>query len=158
MKFIRFLPLLLLFFSSCNKDNVITEEVHPIPVIELDSETGIYTIKVGKELTITPNYQYAEDALFAWTIDGKLVSSQPVFKYKWDKDCEVYVNLRVDNANGYASEELKVEVKELTPPVISLMIPSQGLKVVQNTDYILTPDIQNDDLDNFSIEWLRDGK
>ena len=70
----------------------------------------------------------------------------------------MYVNLRVDNANGYASEELKVEVKELTPPVISLMIPSQGLKVVQNTDYILTPDIQNDDLDNFSIEWLRDGK
>lgn len=158
MKSIRLLPLLLLFFSSCNKDEVITEEVPPIPVIEFDSENSHYTIKVGKELTVTPSYQYANNALFAWTIDGKLVSTEPVFKYKWDKDCEVYVNLRVDNANGYASEEIKVEVQELTPPVISLMIPSRGLKVVQNTDYILTPDIQNDDLDNFSIEWLRDGK
>lgn len=158
MKSIKLLAFVLLLFASCNKDEVITEEIDHIPVIELDSETGIYTIKTGRELTITPTYQYADDALFAWTIDGKLVSTQPVFKYTWDKDCEVYVNLRVDNAHGSASEELKVEVMELTPPVISLVIPSQGLKIVQNTDYTFTPDIQNADLDKFSIEWLRGDK
>lgn len=28
----------------------------------------------------------------------------------------------------------------------------------QNTDYILSPDIQHDDLENFRIEWVRDGE
>lgn len=60
-----------------------------------------------------------------------------------------YVKLRVDNAEGYAEEELKVEVKELTPPVISLALPSQGLKVVRNTDYTFTPDIQHSDVEGF---------
>ncbi len=69
-----------------------------------------------------------------------------------------YVKLRVDNAEGYAEEELKVEVKELTPPVISLALPSQGLKVVRNTDYTFTPDIQHSDVEGFKIEWVREGK
>ena len=66
--------------------------------------------------------------------------------------------LRVDTPEGYAEEELKVEVLELTPPTISIIIPSKGLKVPQNTDYILSPDIQHDDLENFRIEWVRDGE
>ena len=32
-----------------------------------------------------------------------------------DRCGDFYVKLRVDNAEGYAEEELKVEVKELTP-------------------------------------------
>ena len=66
--------------------------------------------------------------------------------------------MRVDTPEGYAEEELKVEVLELTPPTISIIIPSKGLKVPQNTDYILSPDIQHDDLENFRIEWVRDGE
>ena len=58
---------------------------------------------------------------------------------------------------SYAEEELKVEVKELTPPVISLALPSQGLKVVRNTDYTFTPDIQHSDVEGFKIEWVREG-
>ncbi|MCS3085412.1 hypothetical protein NXW09_29435 [Bacteroides ovatus] len=40
---------------ACNKNDVITEEIKQAPIIELDSETGIYTIKVGRELTIAPD-------------------------------------------------------------------------------------------------------
>lgn len=49
-------------------------------------------------------------------------------------------------------------MKELTPPVISLALPSQGLKVVRNTDYTFTPDIQHSDVEGFKIEWVREGK
>ena len=45
-------------------------------------------------------------------------------------------------------------MKELTPPVISLALPSQGLKVVRNTDYTFTPDIQHSDVEGFKIEWV----
>ena len=107
-----------MLFTSCNKDEVITEEVGGQPIIELDSETGIYTVKVDHELTIAPTYQNVEDALFAWTIDGTLVSSGPSLQRTWNECGDFYVKLRVDNAEGYAEEELKVEVKELTPPVI----------------------------------------
>lgn len=64
----------------------------------------------------------------------------------------------VQNENGKAEEELKVVVLEMAPPVISLALPSKGLKVLQNTDYIFTPDIQNSDLEEFRCEWLREGE
>lgn len=157
-RFYYFIISACMLFTSCNKDEVITEEVGGQPIIELDSETGIYTVKVDHELTIAPTYQNVEDALFAWTIDGTLVSSGPSLQRTWNECGDFYVKLRVDNAEGYAEEELKVEVKELTPPVISLALPSQGLKVVRNTDYTFTPDIQHSDVEGFKIEWVREGK
>lgn len=137
MKAFIFSILVLLFFiTSCNKNDVITEEIKQAPIIELDSETGIYTIKVGRELTIAPTYKYANNALYAWTVDGKLLSSESILKYTWNQEQHLYIKLRVDTPEGYAEEELKVEVLELTPPTISIIIPSKGLKVPQNTDYI----------------------
>ncbi len=154
--FFAFFALLLMF--GCNLDEDITREIEHEPVIEIDSETGIYTIKVGQELTITPKYEYVDDALYAWTIDGKLISSNPIFKYTWDQKQELYLNLRVDTKNGYAEEELKVEVLELLPPAINIYVPAKGLKVKKGIDFVLAPDIANKELDNFKIEWIRDGK
>ena len=47
------LPLLLALVISCNKDDVITQE-NENPLIELDSETGVYVVKVGKEVKVNP--------------------------------------------------------------------------------------------------------
>lgn len=88
------------------------------PEITLDSETGIYTVKVGRALTIAPTVRYAENALFSWTSDGKLLSTEPMLTYTWDEAAEVYVTFTVQNENGKAEEELKVEVLEMAPPVI----------------------------------------
>lgn len=147
-----------ILFASCNKDDVITTVTKQVPVINLDSDTGIYTIKVGRELTIAPTYENADDALYAWTSEGKLLSSEPTLKCTWDFEQDVYIKLRVDNEDGYAEEELKVEVMDLTPPLISFVIPSKGLKVMQNTEYTLAPDILHSDLDGFKIEWVRNGQ
>ena len=46
-RFHYFIISACMLFTSCNKDEVITEEVGGQPIIELDSETGIYTVKVG---------------------------------------------------------------------------------------------------------------
>ena len=50
------LPLLLALVISCNKDDVITQE-NENPLIELDSETGVYVVKVGKEVKVNPTIQ-----------------------------------------------------------------------------------------------------
>lgn len=154
-----FSPILLciLLLASCNKDDLVTADSEQVPVIELDSETGIYYVKTGRELTISPSYKYADNALFAWTIDGKLVSTEPALIYSWDKPGDVYVTLRIDNANGYAEEELKVEVLDLLPPAINLYIPAKGLKVQKDTELVLAPDIKNSELADFRIEWVRNG-
>ncbi len=148
----------MLAATACNKDRTITEEAKPAPVIELDSETGIYTVKVGRELTVAPAYRHAEEAVYAWIAAGKRISDQPVLKYTWDQEQELYVTLRVETPAGKAEEELKVEVLALAPPVISLVVPEGGLKVMRNTEYVFTPDVLNDDSEGFGIEWMRDGE
>lgn len=154
--------LLLLFitlFISCNKDDTIDKQIPVPPVIELDSETGIYTIKIGRKLTIAPTVHYAEGAMYSWIVDGKLAGTEATFTGSWNEPAELMVTFRVETDEGKAEEELRIDVLELTPPVISLALPSQGLKVLSSTDYIFAPDIQNDEEDlSFSCEWLRDGK
>ena len=63
------------FLLSCNKDDEITREVgNQPPVIELDSETGIYITKIGKEVTINPNYSNVDFAVYSWKCNGRIIS------------------------------------------------------------------------------------
>lgn len=148
------LPLL----AACNKDDVIEDEVGQKPVITLDSETGVYLVKIGKEFTIAPTVEYAENATYAWIIDGKMVGVQPTFTTSFSEIGEVFITFRVETEFGMTEEELRVDVVELAPPVISLALPSNGLRLLPNTEYVFTPDIQNKDEEDFQIKWIRDGK
>lgn len=47
----------LFVLSSCNKDDVIEVDSQTAPRITLDSENAVYTIKSGRELTISPTYE-----------------------------------------------------------------------------------------------------
>ena len=51
------------FLFSCNKDEEISQNVTVPPVIELDSEDGIYVVQIGKEVVIEPTYQNVEYAV-----------------------------------------------------------------------------------------------
>ncbi|MEG2060579.1 MAG: PKD-like domain-containing protein [Alistipes sp.] len=159
MKLMRFLLLLLsiTMLSACNKDGTITQEIGQKPTIELDSQTGIYTVKAGHALTIAPTVHHAAQASYAWLLNGETVSHDASYTATWPVAGEYYLTFSVQTAQGKAEEELKVEVAQLTPPVISLIVPPNGLKAVAATDYILTPTIHHADLAEFKIEWLRDG-
>lgn len=149
---------MLLITASCNKDDVIEDLTGRVPVITLDSEDGIYTVKIGRELTIAPDVEYADDAIYTWIENGKIIGRTSELTVSYDEPQELYVIFRVETLGGSAQEEIKIEVLEKTPPVISLALPSQGLKVLQNTEYIFTPDIQHSDEPGFKIEWIREGK
>jgi len=152
--------LILLFFtfSACNKDKVIEQEIAQKPIITLDSETGVYSVKIGKEITISPTVEYAENAIYSWILNGKIVGTDPTYTTSFPKKGEVFITFRVETLSGSTEEELRVDVSELAPPVISLVLPSRGLKVLPETDYIFTPDIQNQNEENFQCKWIRDGK
>ena len=144
------------FLFSCNKDEEISQDVTVPPVIELDSEDGIYVVKIGKEVVIEPTYQNVDYAVYSWKCNGRIISDEPQLIYTFDECGSYYVTLRVDTRDASAEEEIRVKVNELAPPVISLVTPSTGLKVVAGREYILTPDIQN--AEGATYLWTLDGK
>ena len=71
--------LLALLFAvaaaGCNKDEFITQEIGMAPVVAFDANPAIYTVKVGREFTIAPDYRYVDRAVYAWKLEstGKIV-------------------------------------------------------------------------------------
>ncbi len=155
---IGLLCLVFFIFISCNKDDVIEKETSQKPIITLDSETGVYATKIGKTLTIAPSVEYKDNAIYSWIINGKLVSTEATYTATWTTEGEVYITFRVETLAGSAEEELRVDVSNLAPPVISMVLPSQGLKVLSGTDYVFSPDIQNQDEEGFECQWIRNGE
>ncbi|MDE5971093.1 MAG: PKD domain-containing protein, partial [Muribaculaceae bacterium] len=149
-----FAGAILLF--SCTKDDVI--EVKAAPEIEIDSETGVYTVKVGRELKIAPVYKNCgAEAIYQWKIDSKTIATTPVLTYTWDVTGKYYVTIAVSTNDGHASEELLVEVVDLAKPVISLPVGDEGLTIAKNTDYVLTPEISNSNIEGFGVTWSVNG-
>ena len=152
------MALAALLTTACNKDEVILDDRDHAPVITLDSESGVYTVKMGRELTIAPTVEYAEGATYSWIVDGKLAGSEPTYTAVFTELGEVYITFRVETAAGKAEAELRVDVLELTPPVISLALPAEGLKVLPGVEYTFTPDIQHSDQEDFRCRWLCAGE
>ena len=152
------MALAALLTSACIMDEVILDDRDHAPVITLDSESGVYTVKTGRELTIAPTVEYAEGATYSWIVDGKLAGSEPTYTAVFTELGEVYITFRVETAAGKAEAELRVDVLELTPPVISLALPAEGLKVLPGVEYTFAPDIQHSDQEDFRCRWLCAGE
>lgn len=157
--------LLLLFgigviisLVACNSDDDIVQFNPQPPKITLDSETAIYKVKVGKEFTIAPTYENAEGAIYTWKLNGEIISTEPKLVYTFDSVNEegYFICLDVTTHHGSTSDEMKVEVAALAPPVISLVVPTTGLDVVAGKKYMLSPDVQNSE--EASFVWTMNGK
>ena len=159
MKYIQFLFVLLTAsLCACNKDNVIEDPSALPPQIILDSDDGVYTVKIGHELTIEPEFRNCDDARITWTLDGNLVCTDTRWTATWHDAGEWIVTIAAENGAGRAEEEIMVECLALTPPIISIQLPENGLKVIANTDYTIAPDFMHDDMEDFKIAWYVDGE
>ena len=130
-----FLSVIVVISSSCNIDEEITTSLPP--KIHLDSDTGIYTVKVGRELVIVPNYESAEGATYCWTIDGNVVGNEPSLSFKREECGEYYAVITVTTDAGSDSEEIRIDVVALESPIVSIaggknQIATVGSKVKLN--------------------------
>ena len=148
--------VLLLVFISCNKDEVFT--AGDKPVISFDHEDGIYSVKLGDELTLAPDVKNGDGAEYIWTLDdGTVVCQQPVWTHTWNKAGEHYVLLTVSNLAGIDREEVRIDVIEPLPPSISLPISDSGLVILKNSTYVFSPIFGNvADGESLSVEWFVD--
>ncbi|MBR5735707.1 MAG: cell surface protein [Bacteroidales bacterium] len=110
-----FIALTLFLAVSCNWNEVI-EEVTPMPPeITLDNSSAVYSIMVGEMLTVSPVYRYVEDAAFAWSCDGEVISSEPVLRYTDSLAHTVFITISVTTEYGSTSDEIRVDVKAPDP-------------------------------------------
>ena len=116
---------------SCNKDDVITSSLPP--QIILDSETGIYTIKQGRELVIAPSYKNSEGGEFEWTMNGEVIGTSPSLRFCNDNTGEYFIQLKVSAQGGTASEEVRVDVIDLEIPAVSIAASKQQILATGST-------------------------
>ena len=149
--------LLLTSFAACNRDGVIEADASPAPVIALDSETGVYSVKAGRELTISPRYEYADDARFSWTVDGRVIGEEPSLVFRAETVGKVYVLLEVSTRYGTASEELRVDVTALEVPTVSIPGAEEGFTILTDSDLVLKPSVAQVSIP-VSYSWSADGR
>ena len=148
--------LFLALLASCNKDGVITDGGAK-PVITLDNPEGVYTVKVGKSVTIAPTVGNAEGAVYTWLLDDEPAGSGPTFTFEAREAGVYYLTFRVENPNGSASEELRIEVNRLQPPVISFPVGDDKVMEVEiGRETTIAPTISNGD--GATFVWTLAGK
>ena len=113
-----FLSVIVAVTSSCNIDDVITTSLPP--KILLDSETGIYTVKEGREIVIAPNYESAEGVAYSWTMNGEVIGTSPSLHFVQDEVGEYFITIAVTNDAGTDEEEIRVDVVALEVPIVTI--------------------------------------
>lgn len=144
-----------LCLGSCNTDNDIIPGNRP--TIEFDAPDGVYTVKVGHELRIDPIVGNAQNAEFTWSMNDKTLSHERALVMQWNHLGSFYVMLTVTSPAGTASEEARVDVVELTPPVIDLPVPAEGIYLLPGQQYDFKPRFSHSDVEGFRVKWLVDG-
>ena len=132
----KFLDLIVLsvivaISSSCNIDEEITTALPP--KIVLDNEKGIYTVKLGREITIAPNYESADDAQYRWTMDGEVIGTRPSLTFYGEEVGSYYIYISITTDSGSDEEEIKIEVIELEVPAVTIAASKQQTVAVGTT-------------------------
>ena len=149
-----FLCVIVVISSSCNIDEEITTSLPP--KIILDSETGIYTTKTGREIVISPSFESNDDATYSWIMEGRLLGTAPTLTFMREIVGEYYIVLTVKTDAGSASEEILVEVLELDIPTVTIAGKS-NITIATDSDLELVATVRATELPT-SFHWSVNGE
>ena len=126
------LLVFVVILTSCNID-----DEYFAPKIILDNETGIYTVKYGREIVVKPSYEHAEKATYCWTMEGEVLGISPSLSFSQQEVGEYFITLKVTTEYGSDEEEIRIDVVELEIPTVSIagnkkMMVTVGAEVTLN--------------------------
>lgn len=157
------IPVLLagMMAASCNKDDEILSPTGSSdrPAIILDNADGIYTCKVGRELSVAPKFLNVGDTDVTWKENGTVVSTGHVLKITWTAEGTHYITITASNSVGTVYEEIRIDVLELAPPSISLPFETGIVNVKTGSTFKVIAEIGNSDPQNgeLTLLWTVDG-
>ena len=149
-----FLCVIVVVSSSCNIDEEITTSLPP--KIILDSETGIYTTKTGREIVISPTFESADDATYSWIMNGRLLGTSPSLSFMREVVGEYYIVLTVKTNAGSDSEEILVEVVDLEIPTVTIAGRS-NITIATGSEVELVATVRETELPT-SFHWSVNGE
>ena len=78
MRKLIFISLIALLSCAvgCKDDNEERDYGNP-PEITLEDGLDLYSVKIGRTVTITPAYTNCENAVYVWKCDGKVIGRDP---------------------------------------------------------------------------------
>lgn len=147
-----FLSVAVVTASSCNIDEVVTAP--PAPEIILE-DGGIYSVKVGGEVRLAPEYKNAEDATFEWSIAGEVVCTERAYVYTAESVGEVYVSLTVATDAGSDTAEMRIDILALETPIVDIAM--QDITVTVGYSKTLTAVVRDTELET-TIFWSLNGE
>ena len=145
-----FLSVIVVIASSCNIDEEITTSLPP--KIVLDGDSGVYTVKQGREITIAPSYENAEGATYSWKLDGRLIGNDASLSFTREAVGEYYIVLTVTANTGSDSKELRVDVVELEIPTVTIA-GSESITVALGSEVKLNASIRKTSLPT-TLSWM----
>ena len=145
-----FLSVIVVIASSCNIDEEITTSLPP--KIRLDGDSGVYTVKQGREITIAPSYENAEGATYSWKLDGRLIGNDASLSFMREAVGEYYIVLTVTANTGSDSKELRVDVVELEIPTVTIA-GSESITVALGSEVKLNASIRKTSLPT-ALSWM----
>ena len=121
-----FLSVAVVIASSCNRDEVITAD--PLPEIILEGD-GVYSVMVGEEVRLAPDYRNAEGAQFEWTIDDEVVGTERAYVFSSEEIGQVYITLTVTTPAGSDSEEMRIDITAHDTPAVDIAMEDMTVAV-----------------------------
>lgn len=122
------------------------------PKIVLDGDSGVYTVKQGREITIAPSYENAEGATYSWKLDGRLIGNDASLSFTREAVGEYYIVLTVTANTGSDSKELRVDVVELEIPTVTIA-GSESITVALGSEVKLNASIRKTSLPT-TLSWM----
>jgi len=146
-----YIPLIFMFIlqTGCNGGRELY--TLPAPEIRFEDQDGIYTVKVGSTLTLAPQVSYAQDAVYAWILNGKTVSTETVYVFSAEHPGTFYLTFKVIRQDMTVNKDLRIEVELKTLPSIFLAVPENGFVIVRDSILTLRPIVENSQ--NATYSW-----
>ncbi len=148
LTFLAMLPLV-----SCNKTDVIETGEPPRIVVE---DSRVYKVKVGRELLLSPGYENAGDAEYAWSIGGQTVGTEPDYLFTAVSAGEVFVAVTVTTEYGEDSEEFRIDVVDLEIPTVSVAGADEGFRIAAGGSIVLHGSVPETSIPT-TVSWSVDG-
>ncbi|MCC8088696.1 MAG: cell surface protein [Rikenellaceae bacterium] len=124
------------------------------PVITFDAEEDIYRIKISENLLLEPNVEHNENAVYRWIMDNEIIGTDISHTFISDKTGQFFVRFEVSNSVYTVDKEIRIDVLQKLPPVITMVVPEEGFLVLVGSEKEFTPTVLY--ADNAEFEWILD--
>ncbi|MDE5988459.1 MAG: cell surface protein [Duncaniella sp.] len=140
---------------SCNTDNDLTAPQQDPITVSFDNQTGVYELKTGKSISITPTVKNAVNPRYKWIDDeGKTSANSLTLQFSSDSEGVFYFTFCVDADNGSAREEIRIDVLEKVVPTVTL--PTE-MQTTVGQELKIVPAVNTGGDANATYQWLLDG-